>query len=419
MLMYFSTYYSFWYDRTQIRTNQHFSWRAPKYPSKVRPCSHTTLIAFFLESFHLMASSSLLKDEKRLGTIATKYFIFEAGLAVSEQKISNRVSIAESMLKEYEERVSRYDPTSDEYYDIFGSRCRACTTELLKVQMKAPESGIGFNKSSGAKLWGYFKNMKSEFLNHWCPHLKIPPSGDNNQKDDAFDKVRMHVWAFRKNRKIRGSNAKATSEDDIQPEVEWSSAPDSDSFYPIEMPTFKVFYDHHYLNSPSSSSGVSSSTIDSGCHSDSPSAKGTVVNVNRLILSRKQQRRKEREDRKKRKSVDFQQSKAGKVHTKMKKMKTSAAFMHAKALQTKNMIELLKLAESTNGKFGDSQDLFQKVKATIFSSVDTPVIDLSSDESDADSLDVGTRKSKNTRYDANAGKDDESDVDALDKIAQV
>ena len=364
-----------------------------------------------------MASTTLLKDEKRLGTVATKYFIFEAGLAVSEQKFSNRIKIAESMLKEYEERVSRYDPTSDEYYDIFGSRCRACSTELLKVQMKAPESGIGFNKSSGAKLWGYFKNMKSEYLNHWCPHLKILPSGDNNQKDDAFNKVRMHVWAFRRNRTIRNSNAKCTSEDDIQPEVEWSSAPDSDSFYPIKMPMFKVFHDHHCLNSPSSPSGVSSATIDGESPSDSPLPKGNVATVKRLILSRKQQRRKEQEDRRKRKSsVDVQQSKAGKVHTKLKKMETSAAFMHAKALQTKNKIELLKLAESTNGKFGDSQDLFQKAKATIFSSVDTPVIELSSDESDVECCDIGTRKSKDKRCDANDGNP--SDVDAPDKIAQ-
>ena len=362
-----------------------------------------------------MASATLTREEKRLGTIASKYFVFVAGLAVSEQKFSNRIHIAENMLKEYEERVSKYDPSSDEYYDTFGCRCRANVTDLLKIQMKAPASGVGSSKSSGAKLWTYFKNIKSEFLNHWCPHLKILPSGDNNQKDDAFEKVRMHVWAYRRNKNIRSANAKCGSEADLQAEVTWESAPDSDSFYPTEMPTFRVYHDHHCLNSPSSSSGVASSTIDPGCNSDSSSSKGNkkVESINRLIVSRKQQRRKEREDRKKRKStVDFEQIKAAKAKSKMKKRQTSATIFHTKALQTRNMIDLLKLAESSNGKFGDSQELFERAKATIFDAMDKPVVvDLSSDESDVET--------PSRRRVGNVGTDNSSDVETTDNVTAV
>ena len=69
---------------------------------------------------------------------------------------------------------------------------------------------IGVSTLDGKKIWAGYQYIKSEIMNHWLPHFEIKSC---EQVDDAVERVRIHVWAYRANRTIKAQNKKDSRRD--------------------------------------------------------------------------------------------------------------------------------------------------------------------------------------------------------------
>ena len=52
----------------------------------------------------------------------------------------------------------------------------------------------------GRRYGMIFKNIKSKMINHWLPHFEIKSGED---LDDAIERVRCHVFAYRANKNTK------------------------------------------------------------------------------------------------------------------------------------------------------------------------------------------------------------------------
>jgi len=294
-------------------------------------------------------------SEKKFVKVAQKMLVFESGLAISERPQSRIAEVHRWMIHEYTTRLEDFDPTMDENIEAFTSpyyilRCREEMVDIMKQAMQ-------FNSSDGKKLWNIFANMKSEFVNHWLPHYELK-SGEN--VNDAMERVRKHIWAYRANRAIKKNNRRieGNSEGTVLLK-QWDEAPDgSMANILLEMPTFIKHHTHPFISVLSRSRGECDVSIgeDSSVHATTSSIARSVTSssatgsIARLVDSVRVQKRK--------KSTWQSQSqspspkKTGRIETydlnQLRKTQSMAALAHTKAMADKNKIDFLRLALESN-----------------------------------------------------------------------
>ena len=120
--------------------------------------------------------------------------IFELGLAVAEMPQTKLEALHERALKEYICHLSAFNHVSNNNSVIFSGSSFSFTIRKSFIEQFKEE--IKAETVSGKKIWTGYNYIKSEIVNHWLPHFEIK-SGEN--VDDAMERVRMHVWAFRTN----------------------------------------------------------------------------------------------------------------------------------------------------------------------------------------------------------------------------
>ena len=142
-------------------------------------------------------------DEKTLCSRVIKCLIFGAGLATCETPENNLPNIRKIMKEKYDALVAETDlyvPETSALYGIVPQRAEA-EASIKAALVKAGDP---------TKLWKTFKEMKSEFMNHWKPHVE-DCTGDGAALETMLHRVRVHVWAYRQNKRIKTHNKKATT----------------------------------------------------------------------------------------------------------------------------------------------------------------------------------------------------------------
>lgn len=166
-------------------------------------------------------------------------------------------------------------------------------------------------------------------------------SGEN--EDDGYERVRKHVWAFRKNRAIKQRNSKCKNEQDLLREVTALEAPDKVEFdFPSEFPAFKAIKHHPFFKQMIAKGNTKKTTT-------SDEGNGNEVeriSIIKSLKSRREQRSEEVMNKKKAK-LDLVQihKEKSEITLQTKQTQAKAALTHANALDQKNKLELIKLAK--------------------------------------------------------------------------
>ena len=183
--------------------------------------------------------------ERKYAKAVQKMIFFESGLAVAELPQSKLDVLQDSAHKEYEARLAMFDPTCDDVKTFFSGHSFSFTVRDTVIEEFKNE--IASNKTTGKKIWQGYVYIKSEIMNHWLPHFEMK-SGES--LDDAIERVRMHVWAYRANRTIIKNNKKllASGETNTEDEKIWTDAPEgSIGNIMLELPILKRYHDHPFL----------------------------------------------------------------------------------------------------------------------------------------------------------------------------
>lgn len=286
----------------------------------------------------------LLASEERYVKKAIKYLTLKSGLAVQERSEKSVASLENEIVIEFKATLDAFDPMKDEQEELFGDKPRESVVPRIKVMIRSAAK-------SSPLLWQNYKNLKSEFINHWQPHYTMT-SGMN--EDDALENVRRHVWAFRKNKNVKKSNNKKDA-----PEA----TPEN---WPYEIVAFKAFHTHALLaikkKGTASGGGGGSAGGDGSGSQGSETANEKVSSV---LKSRKQQRAEELIDKKKRKvETASLLNNERKLAMDVKLSQAQAAMNHAQALKDKNKLEFLKLAHEF--QFEGFEMLMKDVAKTMF-----------------------------------------------------
>lgn len=295
----------------------------------------------------------LSASEQRYAKRAGKLLLVTSGLAIAGMKTQSLANLETTIVESFNSRVNQFDPMKADNDELFGEMPRESTVPRIKALMLASICGV-------KSVWQMYKNIKSEFTNHWKPYDKMT-SGEND--DDALENVRRNVWAYRankgrKNKKPKKGGKAVLTETEVEeaPEVFPADAPEaSPDNWPLEIIAYKSHRNHPGVL------GKLSQETSSSTSSDNKENNGTTS----MLLSRKQQRADESSATKKRKvelTTLLNEKSHATVETKVAQAK--AAVMHAEALKDKNKLEFLKLALQYN--LANAPELMNSFALTMF-----------------------------------------------------